>query len=429
MDMARGPAAVVDTTHGGPAPPTITNKDIWTQFKIDIAGKEVQSAETYSHSWLANQFGHVCLGILLASLLGVAAGTGLATVGSWLGLPPSWHFAAPWDLVVGSVLAALGVSWWEWRAYRLAAQSATGSFPLDRPLLRDNAVVAAAYMLIGVAIALTHRLFTVTAGEWLGVPNVVWGALCFLGLVIVAVRLALRWLRQKIVWQKAGLPYLFRLSETRPTMDCKDVLELQHLIERAPPPAPHPSPIVIGGPIGSGRTEFAAAIGTEFAFRQVSVRYLSFSTLLEFVARSQNPPDFFNDTGPVNISYWPWSKAQVVIIDDIGPLLTSQGTANEHLVEGFRFILAEQLTRARAVLAQCHTVWVIGDLRGAGQIADGAEELDRFGEVIREFCTGSGEDQPRVLVAQLAGDAEAESPPQRQQRSKTPRVAAIHYLR
>jgi hypothetical protein len=418
-------AAVTDT-HGGPEPPIVTNKDIWTQFKIDIAGKEVQSAETYSHSWLANQFGHICLGILLASLLGVAAGPAFATVGFWLGLPPSWHIPSPWDLIAGSVLAAVGVSCWEWRAYRLAAKNATGMFPLDRPLLRDNAVIAAVYMLIGVAIALTYRI-AATTGEWLRLPNVVWSALCFLGLVIVSVHLALPWLRQKIIWQKAGLPYLFRLSDARPTMDADDATELQRLIDSSPPPAMDPCPIVIGGPISSGRTEFAVAIGTEFAFRQASVRYLSFSTLLEFVVRSQNSKDFFNDIGPSNISFWPWSKAQVLIIDDIGPLLTAQGSAHDDLVDLFRRVLDARLIGVRAVLARCHTVWVIGDLRGAGEIANGAEELDRFGAVIRDFTT-RGQNQPRVLVAQLAGDPEAESTPQVEQRSKTPRIAAMRYL-
>src|SRR3954452_17032318 len=143
IDVARV-AAVAGTTQSGPEPPSITNKDVWAQFKIDIAGKEVQTAETYSHSWVANQFGHVCLGIILGSALGVLLGTDFSTVFRWLGGPSSWRLAFPWDIVAGSVLAAIGVSWWEWRAYQVATMDATGHFPLGRKLLRDNAVVAAA---------------------------------------------------------------------------------------------------------------------------------------------------------------------------------------------------------------------------------------------------------------------------------------------
>src|SRR5690349_10063686 len=158
--------AEVETTHSGPEAPEITNKDIWTQFKIDIAGKEVQTAETYSHSWLANQFGHICLGIVLGSGLSVVLGSGLSAVLPPLRLPFSLYLRFPWDTVVGSVLAAIGVAWWEWRAYRIAVTQATGQFPLGRKLLRDNAVIAAAYMMLGVAIAFEDRYFALTPGVW-----------------------------------------------------------------------------------------------------------------------------------------------------------------------------------------------------------------------------------------------------------------------
>jgi hypothetical protein len=35
------------------------------QFKADVYGKEVQSAATYSYMWMADQMGHVCVGILV----------------------------------------------------------------------------------------------------------------------------------------------------------------------------------------------------------------------------------------------------------------------------------------------------------------------------------------------------------------------------
>src|SRR5215813_3748121 len=94
------------------------------------------------------------------------------------------------------------------------------------------------------------------------------------------------------------------------------------LINSNPPPATAPIPIVVGGPLGCGRTELCSGIGTEFAFRNVTVRYLSFATLLEFAAARSQKSGFCDDSGPPNIVYWSWSKAQVVIIDDIGPVLT-----------------------------------------------------------------------------------------------------------
>jgi hypothetical protein len=50
------------TAAGGPTPPKLTSKDLLQQFWADAYGKEVQSAATYSYMWLADQFGHVCIG-------------------------------------------------------------------------------------------------------------------------------------------------------------------------------------------------------------------------------------------------------------------------------------------------------------------------------------------------------------------------------
>src|SRR5688572_17769267 len=183
-------------------------------------------------------------------------------------------------------------------------------------------------MALGVAFALAFRYFAIGPRDrLLGVPSVIWCASCFLALAFIAVLAALPWLRQKIVWQKAALPYLFRLADAQPaTTD--DANTLQALIDSSPPPDYPARQIVIGGPIGSGRTEIGAGIGTEFAFRNVSVRYLSLATLLEFATRSDNP-HFFDDIGPANLVYWPWTRAQVVIVDDIGPVLT--GNAQSRL--------------------------------------------------------------------------------------------------
>src|SRR5438105_2610333 len=64
-------------------------KHIWWQFRKDVFDKEVQSAATYSYLWLADQMGHIGVGILLTivpSLL-VLLQRGLVT-GIWRVLLP-----------------------------------------------------------------------------------------------------------------------------------------------------------------------------------------------------------------------------------------------------------------------------------------------------------------------------------------------------
>src|SRR5881394_2748320 len=64
----------------GPQRPHVGFKDLVWQFWADVFGKEVQSATTYSYVWMADQSGHVCLGIVLTFLL--------ATLARWIGITP-----------------------------------------------------------------------------------------------------------------------------------------------------------------------------------------------------------------------------------------------------------------------------------------------------------------------------------------------------
>jgi hypothetical protein len=357
-------------------PPEITRKCLLHQFWVDVFGKEVQTTSTYSYTWMADQVGHVCLGIVIDFGLTLGARFTLPLIG----------IGASWDALAGLLIGSIVVSLWELLAYLSSVRVATGLFPLDRKLLRDNAVIAAGYMIIGVGSGFAFH------------QSAHWGVAGFVALLFLAVSLAPPWLRQKIIWQKAALPYLFRLADAKLTIRAEAARQLQALIEHGAPvgtqPAKPARQIVVGGPIGSGRTPIAAGIGTEFAFRKTKVRYLSIDTLLEFAARSSNP-HFADDTGPANIEYWRWSEAQVVIIDDIGPLIAAREPEQNANLEHFRDLLDHGLAAVAPVLRRCHTVWVIGDLRPDGATAMVGDTLNRFAGVIAEFC--GAEQQPSVL--------------------------------
>src|SRR4029078_8831416 len=158
-------------------------------------------------------------------------------------------------------------------------------------------------------------------GPW---GNVVFIVVC----TLVAIWLAPKWLRQKIIWQKAALPYLSRLADIEPTMSKEAAKALQTLVDEEAPPTAKPAQVIVAGPVGSGRTRLAASIGTEFAFKNVKTRYVSIQSLLEFASAAQ-PPEFPDDSGPINVMYWPWSEAQVIIIDDVGPLIAPQRDQHE----------------------------------------------------------------------------------------------------
>jgi hypothetical protein len=280
-------------------------------------------------------------------------------------------------------VAVVGAALWEWSAYRSAVKQATGTFPLDTDLLRDNAIIAAVYMALGALLGLAFHL---TVGPALLISAAV---------VVAAVLAAPRWLRQKIIWQKASIPYLFRLADAAPTISQPNADALLDFIRDGAPP-PNPRQVVIGGPIGSGRTSMASGIGTEFAFKSHKVRYLSLDALLEFAAGATPPTSFPDDAGPATISYWKWCQSQVVIIDDVGPLISADPTQGQSNLARFIALLQNDLQPVAAVLGMCHTVWVIGDLRRPSAGALPPATLDAFANAIANYC---GSD--RVLVIEL----------------------------
>ena len=51
------------------------------------------------------------------------------------------------------------------------------------------------------------------------------------------------------------------------------------------------------------------------------------------------------------MNYWPWSEAQVIIIDDVGPLIAPQKGRQEDVLAHFRAILEDELKPIADILA------------------------------------------------------------------------------
>ena len=65
----------------GPTAPKLSVKDILAQFWADAYGKEVQTAAKYSYTWLADQFGHLCIGIVVDFAATVVSGLLMVQLG------------------------------------------------------------------------------------------------------------------------------------------------------------------------------------------------------------------------------------------------------------------------------------------------------------------------------------------------------------
>ncbi len=316
-----------------PSVPKISIADVVRQFKLDIYDKEVQSAATYSYLWIADQVGHLGLAVVL-QFFGHDIHQLLAT---WFDM--SWISAN----LFGLLLVFLLTAYWEYKSYTHILKQTTGLFPVNYKGLQANAITATGYMWGGAVIGYGFHLKSGPSIEVL------------LTVLFVALLPAGYWIRQKMVWQKAALPFLHRLANIRKSIPADAAVQVQQVIDRVVPPESEPRQIIIFGSIGTGRTSLAAGIGTEFAFRDRKVRYLSFDKFLELSNSTANYP------GPKNITYWPWCDAQVLIIDDVSSLLLP--LQSDHMpIELFERALLQQTQGGWDGLKNRDSVWVVGDV-------------------------------------------------------------------
>jgi hypothetical protein len=62
------------------------------------------------------------------------------------------------------------------------------------------------------------------------------------------------------------------------------------------------------------------------------------------------------------------------------------------------------------VLQQCHTIWIIGDPGGRGEIIADSALLDRYAREIGDYCNGVDNTRQKVVVVQLEPGKTGECP-------------------
>ncbi len=341
-----------------PKPPGIG--DVISQLKRDLFGKDVENAATYTYGWLADQVGHFSLGfvgtLMLTWLVGSCLTPSLFTCG--------WFWAGAICLLFVGIETADFI--WQLREYNASSKT----FKFNGFEVLGNCFIAVYYIAIGAVVAA------------FGTQHPLCGVIAFLvGAVFFAVP-AVGWLEQKIRFQQAGLPIYYRLAFFKNDItpdNAKFIADLSHPECGTPTPstARH---LIIAGPLSSGKSTLAAAIGTEFAVRgkQGIGRYMTFAKLVQTVVAEATGDDGVADEGRI---LWPWQTSDMLIVDDVDVI--TQHTTIDHPETIDEVSIAH--SRANVIiklippeirdhLKYRRTIWVIGN------VDDG--QLDRWKQVI-----------------------------------------------
>lgn len=318
--------------------------ELLKQAKADLWAKEVQTGYTVTYAWMANQLGHFALGFIpVYFLIWLALASGLV---HWL----SDHFGKEslrWSQFLVPVAWLLWFIYKEWGDVKEAVADARKDnvFPMDAGDVRRDAYTAVYFFAAGIAVACADLV-----APWLGDHRWYWlPVVVFLAQFSIGTFPAYYWLSRKKCFQQADLPYIFRLANFPPKIASPPVNESVPALLHFASLEGKWKHLLICGPLQSGKTSLASAIGTEHTFRRGRARYLDVFDFLQFADLDHDP------LASPNQPLWPWQQSNILILDDLDPGFQDDDILN-------RKEILKQLKGLKSLdqLRACRTVWLVG---------------------------------------------------------------------
>jgi hypothetical protein len=311
-------------------------KNVLDVVKHDFLGpRDVQDAPTPSYVWLGEQIGLIALGFFAAIAFGWGWGASFGGEGGSL-------------MAILALFAGLAVfgtfGYQKYLDYQAARTRWAAVFPFsdwDRYLAVGTPVL---FFLVGVVLG--------------------WGVFGGFGRFLIALIVAgaaaagtaYWWLRKKIAFQQAGLPFGYRLAAFDLTLQDNDVTAIGGFTRPAET-APAFRHLVVTGPTGPGKTNLAVGIGTEFANQLGKGRYVGLSDLLHLVGAPAAPSGLLDyDDGR---ALWPLTEAELLIVDDVDAGLDTKALLSPEGLESALTALKGQ--KPLGWLAARRSVWVLGE--------------------------------------------------------------------
>lgn len=259
---------------------------ILKQLKQDLWCKEITTGYTPSYSWCANQLGHFTLGFAPTILIAQAV---KAIIG-------------PTSLIaLVSLVPVLYMMYKEQQDKQLEVSNYKhihGLVPLDVGGLNKNIWTTHWFVFAGASLAAS--LFISFPFFWILPP------VLLLLLLIPSWLLLKYWVSQKVCFQQATLPYIFRLSYY-PLANVNNSTQAREYIKAFV--SGQLEHLIVCGPPKSGKTKLAAAIGTGMAFQLNVLRYTDLFSFFRDAASTETVHSGFIP--------WPYIAAQTLIIDDV----------------------------------------------------------------------------------------------------------------
>ncbi|HQR93554.1 MAG: hypothetical protein B7Y15_11510 [Bacteroidetes bacterium 24-39-8] len=311
----------------------LTLKDIFSQLKADLIGKDSYRGVTLSYSWLANQLGHFSLAFF-------------PTIWVHTAYKHYGQFKHPGLWAAISVAGA----WFLFECYNFLgplikkkqSSSKLVFVPDGKYVFEPN------WWNVGYDTA-TDVLFFIlgafSAGKMLEPAAIPLWANILLAILLIGFP-GRYWYLTKIYQQKAVYPFQFRLSQWDFYMEPSQVNLVNDFLKTA---VKNKSHLLVFGAKDQGKSSLGVGIANELSIQQHCCVYTTANKLYS---------DFFDS----NSSDWSWRNCNVLVIDDINP-----GDPITHeLVAAMEFLNMLDQYQAphetnRSAIKNTAVIWILGN--------------------------------------------------------------------
>lgn len=274
-------------------------KNILMQIKNDLWCKETTTGYTTSYSWNANQLGHFTIGFC-STILFITIAQALFTPAPLLCL-----------VALLPLLFMVYKEYGDYQKEKSHFNKTPGIFPLNTSELKKNILNVLYFVTYGCIVGITPFIFSLY-------PNLFNSFLPFTTLIIGFIPtyfIIHYWISKKICFQQAGLPYTFRLSYYNKTKIINENAAITYINGFM---KGNINNLIISGPMRSGKTSLATAIGTELSFSRAKIRYFNLFDFIYSTNETKNEK--------IHNAYilWFWKDADVLIFDDASVDLLSK---------------------------------------------------------------------------------------------------------
>lgn len=284
-------------------PPQI---DLWRQLGFDLKGKDAFRGISLSYGWLANQTGHICLGLLLAAIIYWLYLWVFHVLLSFSFQSPAYIGPIPLSLqnVVSFCVGASMVFWALFETLNVYWQ-------YNRFFQQNNGWIDIPNMLYDVIIDVFF--FFIGALIFGCIADYHWSYLVLIAIFLIVVLIAgVDWYKMKVYIQTADLPFQFRMGMWENELAVINDAAARGFLED-----PHNGRfkhMMIYGPSMSGKTRLAVGLATEGSMKEISFQYSTANNLIE---EFEFPEDFLREWEHHFVVHWTWHEAECLIIDDI----------------------------------------------------------------------------------------------------------------